>query len=123
MHTQTQAQSPARPARPAQPSGGRTKLAAIATTMYSKTVQPRAWDRTKLANGLDIILHHVDEHRWRLAMAREGVYPSAAEVEIVRGCFDVPAAAEEARSEKTHRHPKTNREITYRRVEITWQEH
>lgn len=111
----------ARPA-PAQEQGSRSRLAAIATTMYSKTTQPGAWDRTKLANGLDIILHHVDEHRWRLAMAREGVYPSELEVSIVRGCFEAPESAEEARSEKTHHHPKTNRPITYRRVEVTWLE-
>lgn len=111
-----------RTARTAQPSGSRTRLAAIAATMYSNVVRPRDWDRTKLANGLDIILHRVDEHRWRLALAREGVYPSDIEVSIVRGCFDVPEAAEEERSEKQHRHPKTGREINYRRVEITWQE-
>lgn len=107
---------------PAKPSGSRSKLAAVAATMYSNVVQPRAWDRTKLANGLDIILHRVDDTRWRLAVARESVYPSPAEVEIIRDTFDVPDAAEESRSEKLHRHPKTHREITYRRVEITWQE-
>ena len=108
---------------PAKPSGSRSKLAAIAATMYSNVVRPRAWDRTKLANGLDIILHRVDETRWRLAVARESVYPSPAEVEIIRDTFDVPDAAAEARSEKQYQHPKTQRTITYRRVEITWQEH
>ena len=103
-------------------SGSRSKLAAIATTMYSKAVRPGDWDRTKLANGLDIILHRVDDTRWRLALARVGVYPSDMEVEIIRDTFDVPDAAEEARSEKQHTHPKTGRTITYRRVEITWQE-
>lgn len=116
--TMTRASSPAKPT----PAGDRSRLAAIATTMYSKVTAPGAWDRTKLANGLDIILHHVDEHRWRLAMARESVYPSDAEIAIVRGCFDAPAAAEETRSEKEYHHPKTGRAINYRRVEITWQE-
>lgn len=109
-------------ARPAKPSGDRSKLAAIATNMYSIVIDPGQWTRTKLAHGLDIILHRVDEQQWRLAMAREGVYPSDAEVQIVRSVFDVPAAAEEARSEKVHCHPKTRRQINYRRVEITWQE-
>lgn len=107
---------------PAKPSGSRSKLAAIATQMYSNVVRPHDWDRFKLQNGLDIILHRVDETRWRLAVARESVYPSESEVAIIRDTFDVPDAAEESRSEKQHRHPKTNREITYRRVEITWQE-
>ena len=44
------------------------------------------------------------------------------EIETVRTHFDIPAAADEARSEKKHVHSKTNRTITYRRVEITWQE-
>ena len=108
---------------PAQrPSGSRSKLTAVAATMYSNVVRPRDWDRTKLQNGLDIILHRVDETRWRLALARESVYPSESEVAIIRDTFDVPDAAEESRSEKQHTHPKTHREITYRRVEITWQE-
>jgi len=107
---------------PAKPSGSRSKLAAVATNMYSLVTDPGQWTRTKLANGLDIILHRVDDHRWRLALARESVYPSDSEVAIIRDTFDVPEAAEEARSEKQHRHPKTHREINYRRVEITWQE-
>jgi hypothetical protein len=107
---------------PAKSSGDRSKLAAIAATMYSNVIRPGDWDRSKLAHGLDIILHRVDDHQWRLAMARDGVYPSDAEVAIVRSAFDVPEAADEARSEKQHRHTKTNRIINYRRVEITWQE-
>ena len=51
------------------PSGNRSKLAAIATTMYSNVTAPGAWDRAKLQNGLDIILHRVDDHQWRLATA------------------------------------------------------
>lgn len=109
-------------AKPAARPGDRSKLAAVAVGMYSKVTTPGAWDRAKLANGLDIILHRVDDHRWRLALARESAWPSQVEVETVRTHFDIPAAAEEARSEKEHRHPKTGRMITYRRVEITWQE-
>ena len=107
------------PQRQAKGSG---KLAALATTMYSKVIEPGDWDRVKLEHGLDIILHRLDDHQWRLAMAREGVYPSDMEVEIVRNAFDVPEAAEEARSEKQYTHPKTKRTINYRRVEVTWQE-
>lgn len=120
--TATTITRPAAQRQPQPASGSRSRLAAIATTMYSNVTAPGKWDRAKLQNGLDIILHRVDDHRWRLAMAREGVYPSDAEVKIVRSLFDIPAAAEEARSEKAHRHPKTGRTITYRRVEITWQE-
>lgn len=102
-------------------SGG-TKLASVAAMMYSKVVDVGDWDRFKLTNGLDIILHRVTDSQWRLAMAREGVYPSEVEVELLRTAFDVPEAAEEARSEKSHTHPKTKRQISYRRVELTWQE-
>lgn len=107
------------PQRQAKGSG---KLAAVAAMMYSKVIDPGDWDRLKLDHGLDIILHRLDEHQWRLAMAREGVYPSDMEVEIVRTAFDVPEAAEEARSDKQYTHPKTKRVINYRRVEVTWQE-
>lgn len=107
------------PQRQAKGSG---KLATIAALMYSHVIDPGDWDRVKLENGLDVILHRLDEHQWRLAMAREGGYPSDMEVEIVRNAFDVPEAAEEARSEKQYTHPKTKREINYRRVEVTWQE-
>jgi hypothetical protein len=111
-----------KPTKTAKPPGDRSKLATVAAIMYSHVTKPKDWDRAKLANGLDIILQRVDEHQWRLAMARESVYPSDIEVEIVRSTFDVPEAAEEARSEKTYTHPKTHRLINYRRVEITWQE-
>lgn len=107
------------PQRQAKGSG---KLTEIATTMYSKVIEAGDWDRVKLSHGLDIILHRVDELQWRLAVAREGVYPSDMEVEVVRTAFDVPEAAEEARSEKEYTHPKTKRTIYYRRVEVTWQE-
>lgn len=111
-----------RPTRTARPSGDRSRLAAIADKMRRNTVQPGQYDRAKLVNGLDIILHHVGEQRWRLAMAREDAYPSDVEVRIVREVFQAPESADESRSEKQHTHPKTNRQITYRRVEITWKE-
>jgi hypothetical protein len=101
---------------------GSSKLATIAAMMYSHVVEPGDWDRAKLEGGLDMILQRVDDHQWRLALAREGVYPSDVEVELLRTAFDVPEAAEEARSQKSHTHPKTKREITYNRVELTWQE-
>lgn len=107
------------PQRQAKGSG---KLAEIAAVMYSKVTDPGDWDRVKLEKGLDIILHRLDEHQWRLALAREDVYPSDMEVEIVRAAFDVPEAADESRSDKQYTHPKTKRTINYRRVEVTWQE-
>jgi hypothetical protein len=109
-------------AQPKAQNKGGNKLASIAAMMYSKVVDVGDWDRFKLVNGLDIILHRVTETQWRLALAREGAYPSEVEVELVRNAFDVPAAAEEARSDKSHTHPKTKRQIVYNRVEITWQE-
>lgn len=98
------------------------KLTGIARTMRAKADQPGKWDRVKLAHGLDIILHHLGESQWRLALAREGVYPSEHEVAIVRGAFSVPEAAEEMSSEKAHKHPQTGRTINYHRIEIIWEE-
>ena len=99
-----------------------TKLEMIAMTMYSQVTEPGEWQRMKLANGLDVILQHVNDGRWRLALARENVYPSDVEVDVCRKSFDVPDAAEEQRSEKQHKHPKTGRIIEYRRVELFWME-
>jgi hypothetical protein len=97
-----------------------TKLDQIAATMYSDVTAPGAWTRTKLAHGLDIILQRVDEHHWRLALAREGIYPSDTEIAICRESFDVPPAAEESRKQKVHHHPKTKRTIVYHVAELTW---
>ncbi|MBK8772674.1 MAG: hypothetical protein IPM06_19915 [Rhizobiales bacterium] len=97
-------------------------LDSIAVGMFSQISIPGEWQRTKLANGLDVILQQVEEHRWRLAMARENVYPSDTEVDVCRNAFDVPSAAEEQRSAHQYRHPKTHRVIEYRRVELFWTE-
>lgn len=99
-----------------------SKLDQIATTMYSDVNGPGQWTRYKLAHGLDIILHQVDDHRWRLALAREGIYPSDTEIAVCRDSFDVPPAAEESRSQKVHHHPKTRRTIVYHVAELTWLE-
>lgn len=99
----------------------RTVLESIAMDMYER-VAPGEWCRTKLANGLDIILQRIDDRRWRLALAREGVYPSETEVTTCRRYFDVPDTADEQRSPRQYHHPKTRRVIEYRRVEITWTE-
>ena len=100
----------------------KTKLESIAVDMYSRVDAANEWQRTKLANGLDVILHHVSDRRWRLAIARENVYPSSTEVDVCRVSFDVPEAAEEQRSERKYKHPKTGRVIEYRRVELFWTE-
>jgi hypothetical protein len=103
-------------------SRGSSRLAVIAATMYRNAAIPGAWDRVALPSGLNIILHRVTDQRWRLALARESVYPSDVEVQVIRAAFAVPVDADETRGEKLHRHPKTGREITYRRIEITWLE-
>lgn len=104
------------------PAGSGSRLAAIATTMHRNVARAGAWDQVTLPNGLSIVLHRATDQRWRLALAREGVYPSDVEAQVVRAAFAVPAAAEETRSEKEYRHPKTGRLITYCRIEITWLE-
>ena len=53
-------------------------------------------------------------------MAREGVYPSAVEVQVMRNAFDVPVATEEVNKQKPRFHPKTGRLIRLHLIEMEW---
>ena len=75
-----------------------------------------------LPHGLQVVMQRQDRHRWRLALGREGVYPSDTEVEICRKAFAVPEAAELAKRTARFCHPKSKRVITYYVAELTWVE-
>ena len=74
-----------------------------------------------LVRGLQVVLARKG-HQSRLALGREGVYPSDTEVEVCRRAFRVPAGAETTKREATSRHPKTGRKIRYLVVELMWLE-
>ena len=59
-----------------------------------------------LPHGLQLVMQRQDRHRWRLALGREGVYPSDMEVEICRQAFAVPDTAEITKRTAAFRHPK-----------------
>lgn len=74
-----------------------------------------------LARGLTIVMQRF-EGNWRLALGREGVDPSAMEVEICKDAFKVPEGAWEERLTKAYIHPKTHRTINYHVVNFKWVE-
>lgn len=74
-----------------------------------------------LMRGLQVVLAR-NGKQWRLALGREGVYPSDVEVEVCRRAFQAPVGAEITRREATSRHPKTGRKIRHLVVELMWLE-
>lgn len=74
-----------------------------------------------LARGLKVVMQRT-AGQWRLALGREGVYPSEMEIDICRAAFHVPAGCEESRTVKPSVHPKTRRTIQYHVVNMTWRE-
>lgn len=96
---------------------------ALAADLAAQAARPGHYGRVKLSSGLDIILHRIDAHRWRLALAREDGFPSGEEVETWRTLVGAPVSAEPQRTYKQHKHPKTRRPILYQVVELTWREY
>ncbi len=74
-----------------------------------------------LAKGLKVVMQRTHGN-WRLALGREGVYPSEMEVEICKAAFRVPVGCAEVRLVKPSVHPKTRRAISYHVVNLTWVE-
>lgn len=99
-----------------------TKLATIADEMKTLVGQEPTWAQRSLPRGLRIIYQRTEDGRLRLACAREDIYPSDVEIDLVRQAFAVPAAAEEERSEHRWLNPKTNRPVRFYRVELKWME-
>ncbi len=76
-----------------------------------------------LPHGLQLVMQRKDRCHWRLALAREGAYPSATEIDLCRRAFAVPDAADLTHRKRVFRHPKSHRRITYFVAELTWIEH
>jgi hypothetical protein len=53
--------------------------------------------RRKLDGGLGLVLYLDIYHTWRLSLYRAGVFPSPAEVQVIRRDFNVPADVGETR--------------------------
>ncbi len=118
MHAKHYSPPPA--SNPTNPSNSMEGLAA---QLLQQAARPGAYGRIKLATGLDVILHRLEAHRWRLALARQHAFPSEDELTMWRALVNAPAAAEPQRTYKQHTHPKTQRPILYHVVELTWREY
>jgi hypothetical protein len=101
-----------------------TRLAALACSLRRRLEGrgDHAALHHPLPQGLQLVMQRQDRNRWRLALGREGVYPSDTEIETCRRAFAVPDAAELTRRTAPYQHPKTQRRITYYIAELTWRE-
>jgi hypothetical protein len=79
------------------------------------------WKYVALPRGLHIVLQRTGR-AWRLALAREGVYPSEDEVQICHRSFAVPEGAEVALNVQMRPHPKTKQTQQFNIVEARWRE-
>ncbi len=98
-----------------------SRMVGLAGEMPEAVERTGKWVHMKMPHGLELVMQR-KEGRWRLAMGREMVYPSDAEVEVCRDAFAVPAGAEQERLMRMRKHAKTGRTITYYVVEVTWRE-
>jgi hypothetical protein len=98
-----------------------TRLTLLAGEMRGSVERTGHHAHQKLPHGLEIVMQRT-EGRWRLAMAREGVWPSDVEVEVCRHAFHVPDGSLELRKRHLRRHPKTGRQFIYSVVEVYWME-
>ena len=98
-----------------------TRLSLLAGEMRDAVESTGRHAHQKLPHGLEIVMQRTDG-RWRLAMAREGVWPSDVEVEVCLREFHVPDGSPERRRHHSRRHPKTGRQVVYSVVEVNWME-
>lgn len=96
------------------------KLAAVAQTMRTRADES-GQAHTRLPAGLEIVMQRRDG-RWRLALGREGVYPSDTEVRVCLVAFQAPEETELVRRLQRSTHPKTGRQRIYHIVECFWVE-
>ena len=101
--------------------GKPSRLSGVAEQLRTETEATGKSARTRLANGLEISLLH-RQSRWRLQLAREEDFPTAPEVALCCGVFDVPEAAGRCRRYVTRLHPKSRRPVRLAVVELTWTE-
>lgn len=83
--------------------------------------KPEARMKRTLPNGLQIVYSYEGD-RWMLALSRENVHPSAAEVDAVRADFGVPESAWECISTITEEKPVTGRRVKWSVISLIWRE-
>lgn len=98
------------------------KLATIADDLRTLVGVKPGWAQRSLPAGLRIVYQRLEDGTTRLALAREDTYPSDEDIERARAAFHVPAAAEAHYSDHRWVNPKTNRPVTFYRVELRWME-
>lgn len=99
------------------------KLPEIAGRMRAALVgRDSGWVQQDLGRGLAIVLSR-DGDQYRLAMRREGVYPSIDEVAICSRVFGVPDGSEPVRvTPRKSKSPADGRTVVYYVVELHWRE-
>lgn len=100
-----------------------SELDRIAGEMLQMITQTDArWVHRRLSRGLEIVIQRTGS-RYRLAIARQGTWPSDDELAVVAKRFNATAAADfPERTTKKFRNPKTDTEITYHVIQIEWTE-
>jgi hypothetical protein len=84
-------------------------------------LKPAAWVKRELPRGLQLILSH-NNASYRLALAREGVYPSDEEIAICMAHFAVPEGTDPKRFETQTYQAKTGRNVRLYVVELIWRD-
>lgn len=84
--------------------------------------QPRGWLHQKLHRGLHVILERKDDTEWRLAIAREQVYPGPVEAAVVEQAFELPPGSEPAKKVSYYQDNSTRRRVKYFVLEWMWRE-
>ena len=72
-----------------------------------------------LGSGRELVYQQDGASR-RLALAREKVWPSDAEIEACTVAFAVPLGAAERPFQIMRTHPRTKRQVVLHVVELTW---
>ncbi len=98
------------------------KLATIADDLRTLVGPKPGWAQRSLPAGLRIVYQRLEDGTTRLALAREDAYPSEEDIERARAAFHVPAGVEALYSDHEWLSPKTNRPVTFHRVELRWME-
>lgn len=97
------------------------RLATMAAQMVAAAqAKDESRQELRLARGLLVVLERTGL-RWRLALGREDVWPSTAEIAICGAAFGAPVGAGES-SKEVKSTTKTGRELRYKVVELVWTE-
>lgn len=103
-----------------------SSLDAIAHSMRELVEAGAAYAHYRLPHGLELVLQRRHEPtgatRWRLALGRPGVQPSADEIAICQRAFGVPDSTEHTLIEKTRTNSKTGVTTTWWIAEMYWYE-